>query len=486
MRTPRRLPAPASITRHGHVSRSLGGRIRDLVDEFAHSSPSRFAVLVFTSIILVWTVLLMLPVSSATREVTPFHEALFTAVSTICVTGLSVVDMSTHWSPFGNAVVFVGIEVGAVGVLTLASIMGAIVARRLGLRQKLMAASDGNAMRIHAGPVSESQAVRLGEIGGMLATVAVSLLIIETVIALLIIPRMLMEGYDLGTSIVDGFYYSASAFTNTGFTPNPEGLEPFKDDVWMLGCLMTAVFLGSVGFPVIFALVRWAKTRQRLSVHVKLTLVTTIILFFLGWIVLYFLEADNPATIGGFPGWLRPFQAGFLSAMSRSGGFSTIDIDQTEGATMLVLDMLMFVGGGSASTAGGIKVTTIAILFLAAWAEARGVSDMQSFGRRIPSDVLRLAVSISLWGATIVAVSSILLMHFTDAPFSHAVFESISAFATCGLSSGLTQDLPVQGTYILSATMWLGRVGTVTMAAALASSEKKQLFRLPEERIIVG
>ncbi|KAB1655666.1 TrkH family potassium uptake protein [Pseudoclavibacter chungangensis] len=486
MRNRRHPPEQPRINRRGHVSRTLAGRLRDFVDDFAHSSPSRFAVLVFTSIIMLWTLLLTLPISSASGHGTPFHEALFTAVSTICVTGLSIVDMSTHWSPFGHAVVFVGLEVGAVGVLTLASIMGAIVARRLGLRQKLMAASDSNPMRIHAGPVSESQAIRLGEIGGMLVTVAVSLLIIETVIALLIIPRLLFAGFDLGTAIIDGFYYSASAFTNTGFTPNPDGLEPFKNDLWMLGCLAAAVFAGSLGFPVIFALVRWVRHRQRFSVHVKMTLVTTVALFLVGWLVLYLLEADNPETIGAFHPLMRPFQAGFLSAMTRSGGFSTIPIDETEGATMLVLDMLMFVGGGSASTAGGIKVTTLAILFLAAFAEAKGVNDMQAFGRRIPGDVLRLAVSVSLWGATIVSVSAILLMHFADAPFSHALFESISAFATCGLSSGLTQQLPVEGTYILTATMWLGRVGTVTMAAALASSEHKQLYRLPEERIIVG
>lgn len=467
-------------------SQTLLGRARDAIDRAAHRSPSRFAVAIFTGIILLWTGLLALPISSASGQWTPFHEALFTAVSTICVTGLTVVDMATHWSPFGNAIVFIGLEVGAVGVLTLASIMGAIVTRRLGLRQRLMAASDQNTMRIHAGPVSESQAIRLGEIGGMLTTVAISLLVIEAVIALFIMPVLLVHEDNLWVAISESFYYAASAFTNTGFTPNPEGIEPFKNNLWMLGCLSTAVFLGSLGFPVIFALARWVKRRHRLSVHVKLTVVTTVLLFGLGAVALGALEWNNTRTFGAFDPWMRPAQAGFLSAMSRSGGFATVDISQAEPATLLVLDMLMFVGGGSASTAGGIKVTTIAILFLAAVAEAKGVGDIQAFGRRIPTDVLRLAVSISLWGASIVAVSAILLMHFSGAALSHALFEAISAFATCGLSSGLTQQLPEPGTYVLAATMWLGRVGTVTMAAALASSETKQLFRLPEERIIVG
>lgn len=464
-------------------------------------SPSRFAVLVFTGIIFLWTALLMLPISAADGAPTPFHAALFTAVSTICVTGLSIVDMGTHWSLFGNVVIFIGLEVGAIGVLTLASIMGAIVTRRLGLRQRLMAASDQNAMRIHAGPVAESQAIRLGDIGGMLVTVAVSLLVVEVLMALVIIPRFLLAGYGFWESIADGFYLAASAFTNTGFTPNAEGLAPFAGDVWLLGALAVAVFLGSLGFPVIFAIARQAGTLPgrltsrrdrvhrgpaRVSVHVRLTLATTVLLFGLGTVALYLLEMDNPGTFGRFETWAQPLHAAFLSVMARSGGFAVIDVSQVEPATMLALDALMFIGGGSASTAGGIKVTTFAILLLAAVAEAKGVQDIQAFGRRIPTDVLRLAVAIAIWGATIVVVSSILLMHLTGAPFSLALFDSISAFATCGLSTGLTAQLPPEGTYVLSATMWLGRVGTVTMAAALASSERKQLFRLPEERVIVG
>lgn len=486
MRSSRRGTATRATPTMVRRPRSRLARFRDGLDTFAQHSPSRFAVLVFTGIILLWTFLLSLPVSSASGTATAFSVALFTAVSTICVTGLSVVDMSTHWSAFGDLIVFIGLQVGAVGVLTLASIMGAIITRRLGLRQRLLAASDQNASRIHAGPVAESQAVRLGEIGGVLVTVAVSLLIIETAIAILILPRLLGTSPDVFTAITHSFYYATSAFTNTGFTPNAEGLAPFSTDLWMLGCLAAAVFAGSVGFPVIFGLARWVRSRQRLSLHVRLTLIATVLLFFAGWLVLAVLEWNNPATFGRFDEGMRVAQAGFLSAMSRSGGFSTVDIGELEGGTLLTVSMLMFVGGGSASTAGGIKVTTLAILFLAAVAEARGVGDMQAFGRRIPPDILRLAVSITLWGATIVAVAAILIMNVSGAPLQQALFEAISAFATCGLSTGLTAELPESGTYILAATMWLGRVGTVTMAAALASSERKQLFRLPEERIIVG
>lgn len=466
--------------------RSAAGRFRDAVDDFATGSPARFAIIVFTGLIAILTIVLMLPIARAADGSTAFADALFTAVSTICVTGLTVVDMGTHWSLFGNIAILVGLQVGGIGVLTVASLMGLVVSRRLGLRTRLMAASDSNPSRVHHGPVSESQAIRLGEIGGLLATVAISSLIIEVIVAATIYPRLLVAGFDGWTAAWQSFYYAASAFTNTGFTPNADGLEPFVGDPWMLSVLALAVFLGSLGFPVIFALARGWRNPKRWSVHVKLTLTTTIGLIILGGLALTLLEWNNLATLGAQDPGQRPLTGTFISIMSRSGGFSTIDIGAANGSTLLVLDMLMFVGGGSASTAGGIKVTTLAVLFLAAFAEAKGDEDMQVFDRRIPVDVLRLAVSVTLWGATIVAASTIFILHLTRAPLDLVLFDVISAFATSGLTTGLTETLPDPGKYALAATMWAGRVGTVTLAAALAASQRRQLFRRAEERPIVG
>lgn len=462
-------------------------RLRDATNDVLASSPARFAIIVFTVLIGLVTTLLMLPIASASGEPTPFADALFTAVSAICVTGLVTVDMATHWSAFGNVVIVLALQIGGIGVLTLASILGLVVARRLGLRAKLLAASDTNAARARGGPVSESQAVRLGEIGNLLVTVAVSALLIELVLFAVILPRLLLAGLDVWTSIWQGFYLAASAFTNTGFVPLVDGMEQFSADPWMLITIAVGVFLGSLGFPVIFALTRFARFRARLTVHAKLTIVTTLVLILLGMIVILLLEWNNAATLGDQDYANRPLTAFFVSVMTRSGGFSPIDIGAMNGSTLLALDMLMFVGGGSASTAGGIKVTTLAVLFLAAFAEARGDRDMEVFERRIPTDVLRLAVSIVLWGATIVSAASIAILHITKAPLDLVLFDVISAFATCGLSAGLTtNDLPDSVKYILSATMWAGRVGTVTLAASLAAAQRRQLFRRAEERPIVG
>jgi Trk-type K+ transport system membrane component len=458
------------------------------VSSVATASPARFAILVFSGLILITTLLLTLPLARAgTGSATPLADALFTAVSAICVTGLTTVDMATHWSPFGNIVIILAMQIGGIGVLTMASILGLVVARRIGLRAKLLAASDTNAARVKGGAVSESQAVRLGEIGGLLLTVAVSAIVIELAITALVVPRLLIEGFDVWTALWQGFYISLSAFTNTGFVPFAPGMERFATDPWMLSVLSVAVFLGAIGFPVIFALGRWLRTRARLSIHARITLLTTVILIAVGAFAIALLEWSNSATLGGQDGLTRPMTAVFTSIMSRSGGLSTVDIGEMNGSTLLVLDMLMFVGGGSASTAGGIKVTTLAVLFFAAVAEARGVDDMEAFGRRIPNDVLRLAVSVVLWGATIVAAASVAILHITKAPLDMVLFDVISAFSTCGLSTGLTSnDLPDSAKYVLAATMWAGRVGTVTLAAALAASQRRQLFRRPEERPIVG
>ena len=415
-----------------------------------------------------------------------FADALFTAVSAICVTGLTTVNMATQWSTFGNVSILLGLQVGGIGVLTLASILGLVVSRRLGLRQRLIAASDTNPSRMHVGPVSESQAIRLGEIGALLATVALSALIIELALTAALIPRLLIYGLDPWSAIWKSFYFAASAFTNTGFVPTVEGVQPFAADPWFLSVIAIGVFLGSLGFPVIFALLRRFRTRSRLSIHVRITVFMTLILIVLGAIAILILEWENGLTIGGQDPAVRPMTALFSSIMTRSGGFSTISVGDMHGSSLLVMDMLMFVGGGSASTAGGIKVTTLAVLFLAAAAEAKGDDDMQIFDRRIPTDVLRLSVSVVLWGATIVAAASIALLQITRAPLDFVLFDVISAFATCGLSTGLTEALPDSGKYILAATMWAGRVGTVTLAAALAASQRRQLFTRAEERPIVG
>ena len=237
-------------------------------------------------------------------------------------------------------------------------------------------------------------------------------------------------------------YTAAMAFTNTGFLPTSEGLAPYAHDVWFLVVLMIGVIFGAIGFPVIYALRRNLRHPQRWSLHVKLTLVTFGLLLVGGAARL--LRASSSTTRARWPTidvGQRILQSFFISSMARSGGFSTLDIGQLDGSSLLVTDMLMFIGGGSASTAGGIKVTTLAILFLAAFAEARGIDDMEAYERRIPQDVLRLGGERrAVGGDHRRGARASLLLLITDEPLDYVLFDVISAFATCGLSTGFTQS----------------------------------------------
>ncbi len=453
--------------------------------------PARFAILVFSLLIFVWASILMLPISSQSGEFTPFIDALFTAVSAICVTGLTVVDMATHWSFFGNVVIVLGMQIGAIGVLSLASILGLTVTRRLGLKQRLLAASDSNPMKSARALGGDSDAVRLGDMRGLLGAIALSTLVLEAALVVLIFPRVLSISDSFGAAVGHSIYLAVAAFTNTGFVPLVDGLDPFYGDGFVLGVMAIGVFLGSIGFPVIYALWRYLtgggwKAHKRLGLHAKLTLTTTLILGVLGWLVIAMLEWTNEKTLAQGNVWEALLHSAYTSVMTRSGGFSVLDISEMRTSTHLVLDMLMFVGGGSASTAGGIKVTTLAVLFLAAWAEARGYDDIQVFGRRIPTEVLRVAISVVLWAATVVAIATIAITNISGASFERVLLEVISGFGTCGLSTGLSEELPTAGKAVLVATIWTGRVGTVALAAAVAATSRSRLYRLPEERPIVG
>ena len=462
------------------------------------SSPAFVTIVIFLILVLITTTLLMLPLASASGQATPLPDALFTAVSAICVVGLTTLDMATHWSWFGNLVVFLGFQIGGIGVMTLATLLAVIASKRLGLGVRKMLASDVDPSRLSDRQELEGHGMKLGDVKGLLRTVVISVFAIEAVLAALIIPRLWATGLDPVTALWQGGYLAVSAFTNTGFVPLIDGLSAYQADPIVLITMGVGVFLGSLGFPVIYALIRAArvarlkrqkKTLQhpRLGMHAKLTLSTTTILLVAGALLIGALEWGNDKTLGGQSVAIRPLTAVFTSMMARSGGFSTVTIGDMDGSSLLVLDMLMFVGGGSASTAGGIKVTTLAILFLAAFAEARGKQDLEIYERRIPSDTVRLAVSVVLWGASIVAVSTMLIVRMTGEPLDRVLFDVISAFATCGLSAGLTgNDLPAEAKTVLAVTMLLGRVGTVTLATAISGTRRQTVFRRAEERPIVG
>ncbi|WP_211879321.1 TrkH family potassium uptake protein [Pseudarthrobacter albicanus] len=449
-------------------------RLRDFIDNIANTTPARLALTTFAVAILIFTALLSLPVSSATGEATPLHQALFTAVSAVCVTGLTVVSTAVHWSFFGQLIILIGIFVGGLGTLTLASLLALMVSKKLGVRGKLIAQEAMNSSG------------RLGEVGTLLRIVIVTSVVIEGALAAALVPRFLSLGESFGQSVWHGIFYAISAFNNAGFTPHSDGIVPYETDLWILIPLMLGVFLGSLGFPVVMVLQQNGLNWKKWNLHTKLTIQVSLILLAAGTVLWGLMEWENTRTIGTMSVGDKIIHSLFASVMTRSGGFNLVDQNQMDSTTMLLSDALMFAGGGSASTAGGIKVTTIAVMFLAIAAEARGDSDVKIYGRTIPEGTMRVAISVIVAGATLVSVSAFLLLQISGASLDRVLFETISAFATVGLSTNLSAELPPSGVYVLAVLMFAGRVGTVTLAAALALRQRSQLYHYPEERPIIG
>ncbi len=485
-RGPVPVPVPVTGTR-GPVSRgpggrrgrgsrrrgTLAGRLRDRVDEVARTSPARLALLVFAAVITLFTALLSVPAATADGVRAPFVDALFTATSAVCVTGLVTVDTAEYWSNYGEVVILVAIKVGGLGILTLASLLGLAVSRRLGLTTRLLAAT-------------ETKALRLGEVGSLIRLIIAASSLVEAVLFVMLAPRFWLRGEEPLQALWHGVFYAISAFNNAGFVSHVDGMTTYLTDPWISLPVTLGVFVGSLGFPVLFVIGRQRWHVSRWDLHSRLTMSTSAILVVLSLVLVGAFEWRNEQTLGPLSTPGKLLGALFAAVMPRSGGFSTVEVSQMNETTWLVTDALMFVGGGSASTAGGIKVTTLAVLFLAVVAEARGDSDVESHRRRIPAATMRLAVTVLLVGATTVLIATLTLLAITRLELDVVLFEVLSAFSTCGLSTGITGNLPDAGKYVLSVLMFVGRTGTMTLAAALAVRERRRRFRLPEERPIVG
>lgn len=448
-------------------------RFRDFIDSSVLASPSRTAIGAFFLVIIFFTIMLSLPISSADGQRVALHHAVFTSTSAVTVTGLTTVSTADQWSTFGQAMILLACQVGGLGTLTITSLLALAIGRKMGLRTKLIAQEDLNISR-------------LGEVGGIVKAVAYASFSIEAFIAMLLTPRFLALGEAPHEALWHGIFYSVSAFNNAGFTPHSDGIVPYGHDLFLLVPICIAVFLGSLGFPVFIAIQRNPFRPSHWQLTAKLTIVTTLFFFGFGAFFWGAFEWNNPATIGSYSPGDKILNAIFASVMMRSGGFNLVDMDAITPVSTLLTDTLMFIGGGSGSTAGGVKVTTIAVIALSILAEARGDQKVVAFNRTIPESSLRIAISVIVMGATVVAVGAASILIISGADLKEVIFEVISAFATCGLSNGLSASLPPAGVYVLSVLMLIGRVGTTTAATGLAMRSRRRLYKFPEERPTIG
>ena len=454
------------------ANQSFLARISDIVNSVARNSPARLALIVFVLIIIIFTILLELPAATTTGRSAPLVDAFFTATSAVCVTGLVTVNTAMYWSGFGQFVIMIGMAIGGLGVMTLASILGMAVSRRIGLTQKFLAAGETKS--------------RLGEVGSLIKTVIIVALSAQIILFFVLIPFFHNKGDPLLSALWHSLFMAVSIFNNGGFVIMPEGLTPYVGEWTLVIPIIFGTFAGAIGFPVIMDMSRNVRRPNKWNLTTKLTLVTYLLVFVFSAVAIGLLEWWNPATFGDLSVGERIAASALHAADARSSGLATVDIGNMNQTTWFLLDILMFIGGGSASTAGGIKVTTLAVLVLAVVAEARGDRDTEAFGKRLPPEALRLAIAAVLMGAILVGTGTIALLQMTDFELSQILFEVISAFGTCGLSTGITAALPESAKWVLIILMFAGRTGTMTLAAALALRARRRVIRLPEERPIIG
>ncbi|WP_308221712.1 potassium transporter TrkG [Georgenia sp. EYE_87] len=442
--------------------------------EINRRRPVQVVILGFVLAIAVGTALLLLPVAAATGDHASFVEAFFTAVSAICVTGLVVVDTPTYWSTFGQVVILVLIQIGGFGVMTMASVLGLMLSRRLDLQSKFVAATA-------------TRTVSLGDVTSVLLGVLRTTLIVEATTALLLTLRWSL-GYDvpLGDAAWLGVFHAVSAFNNAGFALFGDSLMGYAADPWISLPVAAALIVGGLGFPVLLELYRQHRKPARWSLQTKITLLMTAVLLPVGALFVLVAEWGNGGTLGPLSPPAKLLAALFQSATARTAGFNTVDIAEMNTGTWLGMDVLMFIGGGSAGTAGGIKVTTFTVLAFAIWSELRGNRDVSAYRWRISSVTLRQALTVALLSVALVVASTITIAMTSPFTLDQILFEVVSAFATVGLSTGITADLAVPYQFLLTALMFIGRLGPITLGTALAMRTREQAFRYPETTTTIG
>ncbi|MFI7487097.1 TrkH family potassium uptake protein [Micromonospora echinaurantiaca] len=437
--------------------------------------PVRLVPFGFLATILLGTGLLMLPWATSEHRYTPFVTALFTATSAVSVTGMAVVDTPNYWNEFGLAMITVLTQVGGIGIVTGATLVILVVARRLGLRNRLLVQA-------------ETQEFGFGDVRRLLMRIAATSLICEAVIAAILTVRLAVSyDYPLGRALWHGVFHAVQGFNNGGFALYTDNLVGFSTDAWVTLPLAIGAIIGGLGFPALFEAVREWRQPARWAVGTKLTVWGSLVLLLVGFLALLIVEWGNPRTLGQF-GWPDKLLAAFTQdAFIRTGGFNVLDTTSLGEETYPTLVALMFIGGGSASTAGGIKVATFFLLAFVIWAELRGEPDVTIGHRRVATASQRQAITVALISVALVVAGTVGLIVMTEGvPFYAALFEVTSAFSTTGLSVGVAPTLPESGQLALIALMYIGRVGPLTLGSAIALNTRRRLYRYPEEQPIVG
>lgn len=442
-------------------------------------SPSAVLVLSFAILIAVGAVLLALPISSASGAWTAPLDALFASTSAVCVTGLALVDTGTYWSGFGQLVLLLLMQIGGFGFMTGSTLLlFLLIGRRTALRDRMLAqASTG--------------VTDLGSVRTVVARVAVFTIVAEVVGAIVLSLVFLTGGHaaDAVQAVWWGIFHAISAFNNGGIDlfGGFRSLADYVDEPLVLGSIGVLILLGSLGFAIVGDIAgkrRWS----RLALETRVVVLTTLAILLVGTASFAALEWSNPATLGALPESTRPLNALFEATTLRTAGFSTVPTVELRDPTLFIVMAMMFIGGASGSTAGGIKVNTFSVLLIAIVSTVRGLPHAEALGRRLPNDVVYRALSVALLSIAFIFIVA-LGLELTTPPeisFVSVVFESISAFATVGASTGITPELPPVARILLIPAMFAGRLGPLTLVLALAARARPTSWRPAVETMRIG
>lgn len=447
--------------------------------------PTQILVLGFLFLIIIGTILLNLPIATNTKESIGFIDALFTATSAVCVTGLVVVNTLDFWSPFGKVVILILIQIGGLGFMTFATMFFIMMGRKIRLKERLIIQEALNQYTI-SGMVRLTKNVVLGT------------LLIEGIGAVLLAIRFVPEHGAEG--IFMAIFHSISAFCNAGFDIiGDSSLTPYVGDVIVNIAIMLLIILGGLGFTVWIDVIRVSKDKmankygyrrmfKKFTLHTKIVLVLTFAFIVIGFILFFLLESGNPNTLGPLSMKDKILGSLFQSITPRTAGFNTMPLDQMNHASKFLTILFMFVGGSPAGTAGGVKTVTVGVIILSVISVIRGKERTEAFDRSIPGTIIKRALAVVTIGMTVViTVTMILSATEVGTSFMNIFFESVSAFATVGLTLGITGSLTTIGKIIISITMFIGRLGPVTMALAFSMKGKsKASIKKPEEKVMVG
>lgn len=438
-------------------------------------SKAQTIALGFFIIICIGTMLLMLPISSRSGQMTGFTEALFTATSATCVTGLVVVDTYQHWNMFGQIIILILIQTGGLGFITMGMFFSIFLKRKIGLKERNLIQESVNTLQI-------------GGVVRLVKKIVPGTLLFEGIGAVILFFRFLPR-MGVGNAAWYGIFHAVSAFCNAGFDIMGK-YEPYSslvyyyDDIVVNVVIMLLIVIGGIGFIVWEDIAENKWHMKKYHLHTKIVLATTGILIFGGALLFFLFERNN--LLAGMTPRGQLLSSLFGSVTARTAGFNTTDTGAYTHATKLLTSILMFIGGSPGSTAGGIKTTTVVVMLLIVIANLRNRAELNIFGRRLDEDSIRKASTVFIMNLSMALISMMAICAIQPLAMDDVIFEVMSAIGTVGMTTGITRDLTIASRYIIILLMYCGRIGSMSFALSFMEKKKKAMIKLPQERITIG